>query len=104
MPAQPALRDPVKTYENDSSSRQGRFRHSLVFVEPAPKARPIPAWGNAPGLSYGEDQGLKARSIIYEPGFQPSDDLNPLLPGALPQAGMDRAFGPSFCDCSRTEN
>ncbi len=31
---------------------------------PAPKARSIPAWGNAPGLRRFRDQGLKARPVV----------------------------------------
>jgi len=45
---------------------------TLGIMGPAPKARSIPAWGNAPGIPCAENQGLKARSIAYEPGFQPS--------------------------------
>jgi hypothetical protein len=59
-----------------------------------PKARFIPAWGNAPGLKGTTLQlGLKARSMFaFGAGFQPFP-LCRSNPGALPQADMERAFG-----------
>jgi hypothetical protein len=72
-------------------------------------ARPIPAWANGPGqISGSRIEGPTARFISsrfdhcgdvrpfdYESGFQPfAADVNP-IPGALPQAGIRRAFGPA---------
>jgi len=41
------------------------------------------------------DNGLKARFMLaYGAGFQPLVTMDRPNPGALPQAGMGRAFGP----------
>ncbi len=66
----------------------------------APKARPIPAWGEAPGTPNRDPAGEGCKpdpSNLREHGT----GLQPLWmvgrnrePGALPQAGLGWAFGP----------
>jgi hypothetical protein len=55
--------------------------------------------GQRPRIMAGKMEGLKARSIkAYGAGFQPSNNRRARFPGAPPQAGIYRAFGPfSYC-------
>lgn len=67
-----------------------------AFDPKAPKARPIPAQGNALGNSPRTDGALKGRSMRTADWNAPSGlhECGDTVPGALPQAGMERAFGP----------
>ena len=99
-----------------AASRSGLLDRTLEFVhlgkgrsivfqgDEAPKARFIPAWGNAPGDEKKRGKGLKARpmeavmpqsllgairrtiptGLIYGAGLQPSVIFVNLPPGALP--------------------
>ncbi len=83
-----------------------------------PKARPIPAWGNAPGIESHTQQGLKARPIFphHIPiSSKPTRWDSPrrwrsgigggAFPGALPQAGMKarRWRYPRFAESSHLQ-
>ena len=75
---------------------------SIVVDAKAPTARCIPAWGEAPCSSMPRTKGLKARHISPRGSDEFMDRaFSPHLPlvtfhGALPHAGMERAFGASI--------
>ncbi len=66
------------------------------FDPKAPKARLIPAQGNALGMAAPHGEALKGRPKATAGWDAPSglNDLGDTSPGAWPQAGMGRAVGP----------
>ena len=96
---------------NSAAPPDGMWRgvRRLLRVRPGtwgpatgPKARHIPAWGNAPGIESHTQQGLKARPLFPRRipiSAMPTQWDSPrrwrsgigggLFPGALPQAGME---------------
>jgi len=76
----------------------------MVAENPGPKARSIPAWGNAPGTGQANEntlpQNKRAEGPLHNRVWGGPSALFCIfqsVPGALPQAGIGRAFGA----CSR---
>ena len=72
-------------------------RFDKAFDPKAPKARTIPAQGNALGNAPRDDPALKGRPMHTADCPAPTglNETGNTVPGALPQAGMERAVGPA---------
>ena len=106
---------PSTTKRRTWGSTQGRDQkdqrrdHQRCDYRERQRRESIPAWGNAPGSGPDTLQGLKARTMVgADTDGRPSPPcaaewIAPMalkrawwgrFPGALPQAGIGRAFGP----------